>query len=86
MRQAVRGLNTPDVWFRPPANDNDRGPGDTEADRWRWIISSLKAIHMPAAIQAATLKLEGMSADEFGRLMREAMEDLGWSQAGHAHA
>ena len=69
------------VGFRPAANDNDVGRGDSEADRWRWLIERLKAIHPPSAILASALRLEGMSVDAFTRDMRRAMKQCGWPQA-----
>jgi hypothetical protein len=81
VNQAALALDTFDHGRRQAANDNDRGPGDTEGDRWRWIIERLKSIHMPAAVLAATFRLEGMSVDEYGRHMRRAIKACGWPQA-----
>jgi hypothetical protein len=81
MSQAARALAWADDGGRHAANDNEPGAGDTESDRWRWLIERLKSIHMPSAVIAATCKLEGMTVDEFARHMRLAMKRCGWPQA-----
>jgi len=81
MSQAALALEIREGGHGPAANDNERGPGDTEGDRWRWLIERLKTIHMPAAVLAATFKLEGMSVEEYIGHMRHAMKTCGWPQA-----
>jgi len=49
---------------RPSAETNDNF-GNTEGDKWRWLIERLKGVHMPLAIYAAQKRLSGMGVHVF---------------------
>ena len=67
-----------DVWTRRPANDNDSRPGDTEGDRWRWLIEHLKTIDTPIAVFAAQSRLRGMRCEDFCLLVLDGAKLAGW--------
>jgi len=47
-----------------PLRSRPRGPGDTEGDRWHYLIEKLDTMHEPLAVMAAK-KLAGWAVDHF---------------------
>jgi len=78
MAQAAHAIVTSADWTRTPANDNDPRRGDTQGDRWRWLIERLKAIDMGLAVFAAKERLRGVECEAFCILFLRGAKLAGW--------
>jgi hypothetical protein len=78
MAQSARAIVPAEIWFRPPANDNDSRPGDTDGDRWRWLIERIKTIDTPMAIVATRSRLRGMRCEDFCSQFLRGAKIAGW--------
>lgn len=78
MAQAAHAITTSGHWFRQPANDNDRRPGGTDADRWHWLIERFKAIDTALAVFAAKERLKGVKCQAFCMRFLRGAQLAGW--------
>ena len=78
MAQFATATATADVWSRPLANDNHARPGDTDGDRWQWLISHFKNIDVSLAIVATRSRLSGMRCEDFCAMFLRGAKSAGW--------